>query len=99
MVGISLTNWLKEENYRVKAVCDGLSAIGAIQEEPWDIVLLDYKMPGMDGLEVLRRIKEMAPQTVVLMMTAYASIANSVQAMKDGAFDYIVKPSMSKSSA
>ncbi|MFZ2447164.1 MAG: sigma-54 dependent transcriptional regulator [Syntrophobacteraceae bacterium] len=92
MVGISLTNWLKEENYRVKAVCDGPSALVAVREEPWDIVLLDYKMPGMDGLEVLRRIKEMAPQVVVLMMTAYASIANSVQAMKEGAFDYIVKP-------
>lgn len=92
MVGVSLTNWLNEENYYVKAVCDGFSAITAVKEEPWDIVLLDYKMPGMDGMEVLRQIKELAPHTVVLMMTAYASIANSVQAMREGAFDYIVKP-------
>ncbi len=92
MVGISLTNWLKEENYEVKAVCDGQSALDSFKDECWDIVLLDYKMPGMDGMQVLRQIKELAPQTVVLMMTAYASIANSVQAMKEGAFDYIVKP-------
>ncbi|MEN6440218.1 MAG: sigma-54 dependent transcriptional regulator [Syntrophobacter sp.] len=92
MVGISLTNWLKEENYEVKAVCDGQSALDAFKNECWDIVLLDYKMPGMDGMQVLRHIKELAPQAVVLMMTAYASIANSVQAMKEGAFDYIVKP-------
>src|SRR5512139_1359680 len=92
MVGISLTNWLREENYFVKAVCDGPTAICAVREELWDIVLLDYKMPGMDGLEVLRNIKEISPKTVVLMMTAYASIPNSVQAMKEGAFDYIVKP-------
>jgi DNA-binding NtrC family response regulator len=53
---------------------------------------LDLKMPGMDGMEVLRQIKALAPQTVVVMMTAYASIATSVQAMKEGAHDYIVKP-------
>jgi DNA-binding NtrC family response regulator len=92
MVCISLTNWLREENYFVQSVNDGPSAIKAVSEQAWDIVLLDYKMPGMDGIEVLRQIKELAPQTVVLMMTAYASITNSVQAMKEGAFDYIVKP-------
>jgi DNA-binding NtrC family response regulator len=92
MVCISLTNWLREENYFVQSANDGPSAICALKEQPWDIILLDYKMPGMDGIEVLRHIKELAPQTVVLMMTAYASIANSVQAMKEGAFDYIVKP-------
>ncbi len=92
MVCISLTNWLREENYFVKSVNDGQSAIDSVKDEVWDIVLLDYKMPGMDGLEVLKHIKELSPQTVVLMMTAYASIANSVQAMKDGAFDYVVKP-------
>ncbi|MCE5333359.1 MAG: sigma-54 dependent transcriptional regulator [Desulfobacteraceae bacterium] len=92
MVCISLANWLKEENYFVKYVNDGQAAIETMKQEAWDIVLLDYKMPGMDGLDVLRHIKEIAPQTVVLMMTAYASIANSVQAMKEGAFDYVVKP-------
>jgi two-component system response regulator AtoC len=92
MVCLSLTNWLKEENYWAHAVEDGASAIAAVHAEKWDIVLLDLKMPGMDGLEVLRRIKSISPQTVVVMMTAYASIPSSVQAMKEGAYDYVVKP-------
>ncbi|MCK8600910.1 sigma-54-dependent transcriptional regulator [Desulfoferrobacter suflitae] len=92
IVCLSLTNWLQEENYLARAVHDGQSAIEAIGQENWDIVLLDLKMPGMDGLEVLRRIKEIAPQTVIIMMTAYASVPSSVQAMKEGAYDYIVKP-------
>jgi DNA-binding NtrC family response regulator len=92
MVCLSLTNWLKEENYWAHSVEDGASAIAAVNAEKWDIVLLDLKMPGMDGLEVLRQIKSISPQTVVVMMTAYASIPSSVQAMKEGAYDYVVKP-------
>jgi len=92
MVCLSLVNWLKEENYLARSAGDGPSAIALMSEEKWDIVLLDLKMPGMDGLEVLREIKKIAPQTVVVMMTAYASIPSSVQAMKDGAYDYLVKP-------
>ncbi|MDY0040704.1 MAG: sigma-54 dependent transcriptional regulator [Desulforhabdus sp.] len=92
IVCLSLTNWLQEENYQAKAVGDGLGAIAAVQQENWDIVLLDLKMPGMDGLEVLRKVKEIAPHTVVIMMTAYASVPSSVQAMKEGAYDYIIKP-------
>lgn len=92
IVCLSLTNWLQEENYQARAVEDGPSAIAAIQEENWDIVLLDLKMPGMDGLQVLRKIKEIAPYTAVIMMTAYASVPSSVQAMKEGAYDYIIKP-------
>jgi DNA-binding NtrC family response regulator len=92
MVCLSLTNWLKEENYFAASVQDGQSAVKAVGDEKWDVVLLDLKMPGMDGMEVLRHIKEIAPQTVVVMMTAYSSIASSVKAMKEGAYDYIVKP-------
>lgn len=92
IVCLSLTNWLQEENYLARAAGDGPSAIAAIREENWDVVLLDLKMPGMDGLEVLRKIKEIAPHTAVIMMTAYASVPSSVQAMKEGAYDYIIKP-------
>jgi len=92
MVCLSLVNWLKEENYFAQSAEDGPSAIAAVSQEPWDIMLLDLKMPGMDGLEVLRQVKKISPQTVVIIMTAYASIASSVQAMKEGAYDYIVKP-------
>lgn len=92
MVCLSLTNWLKEENYLARSVGDGPGAIELVSREQWDIVLLDLKMPGMDGLEVLREVKKIAPQTVVVMMTAYASVPSSVQAMKEGAYDYLVKP-------
>jgi DNA-binding NtrC family response regulator len=92
MVCLALTNWLEEENYFAQAVEDGPQAIKAVRGENWDIVLLDLRMPGMDGLEVLKKVKEIAPQTVVIMMTAYASIPGAVQAMKEGAYDYIVKP-------
>ena len=92
MVCLALTNWLEEENYFAQAVEDGPQAIKAVRGENWDIVLLDLRMPGMDGMEVLKQVKEIAPQTVVIMMTAYASIPGAVQAMKEGAYDYIVKP-------
>jgi DNA-binding NtrC family response regulator len=92
MVCLALRNWLEEENYLAHAVEDGPQAIAVVREENWDIVLLDLRMPGMDGIEVLKQIKEIAPHTVVIMMTAYASIAGAVQAMKEGAYDYIVKP-------
>lgn len=92
MVCLALTNWLEEENYFAQAVEDGSQAVKAVKEENWDIVLLDLRMPGMDGMEVLKQVKEIAPQTVVIMMTAYASIPGAVQAMKEGAYDYIVKP-------
>ena len=92
MVCLALTNWLQEENYLTKAVENGPQAIAAVREENWDIVLLDLRMPGMDGMEVLKRLKEISPQTVVIMITAYASIPGAVQAMKEGAYDYIVKP-------
>lgn len=92
LIRLSLTEWLKEENYLTRAVEDGPGALEALRKEPWDIMLLDLKMPGMDGLDVLREAKKIAPQTTVIMMTAYASVASSVQAMKEGAYDYIVKP-------
>jgi DNA-binding NtrC family response regulator len=92
MVCLALTNWLQEENYLTKAVESGPQAIAAVREENWDIVLLDLRMPGMDGMEVLKQLKEISPQTVVIMITAYASIPGAVQAMKEGAYDYIVKP-------
>ena len=92
MVCLALTNWLEEENYFARAVQDGPQAIEAVRDENWDIILLDLRMPGMDGMEVLKQVKEIAAQTVVIMMTAYASIPGAVQAMKEGAYDYIVKP-------
>ena len=92
MVCLSLSNWLEEENYFARAVEDGPKAVAAVREENWDIILLDLRMPGMDGMEVLKKIKEIAPQTVVIMMTAYGEVDLAVRAIKGGANDFILKP-------
>ena len=62
------------------------------QEKSWSIILLDLKMPGMDGLETLKILKDVDPDAEILMMTAYATVDTAVHAMKEGAFDYLVKP-------
>ena len=88
----SLNDWLKEDGYDVGLAAGGEEALDMAAKHPWDVILLDLKMPGMDGLQTLKRLKEVRPDAEVLMMTAYASIDTAVEAMKDGAFDYLVKP-------
>ena len=88
----SLKDWLMEDGYSVALAIDGENAIAMVQESQYDVILLDLKMPGIDGLETMRRIKGISPDSEVLMMTAYASVDTAVQAMKEGAFDYLVKP-------
>ena len=88
----SLNDWLKEDGYVVGLAASGQEAIDMVQKGTWEVMLLDLKMPGMDGLETLRKVKEVSPEVEVIMMTAYATIDTAVQAMKEGAFDYLVKP-------
>ncbi|MCF8129616.1 MAG: sigma-54 dependent transcriptional regulator [Deltaproteobacteria bacterium] len=88
----SLKDWLMEDGYSVTLAVDGKDAIALVETFQYDVILLDLKMPGMDGLEAMRHIKEISPDSEVLMMTAYASVDTAVQAMKEGAFDYLVKP-------
>lgn len=88
----SLYNWFKEDGYRVDTAEDAKKALKKLQENAWDIVLLDIKMPGMDGMELQKRINEIDPNIIVIMITAYASVDTAVQALKEGAFDYITKP-------
>ena len=78
--------------YQVEAVQDGREALRKVEEIPYDILILDIMMPGMDGLEVLRRVKETHPDVDVIMVTGLSQIDTAVQAMKLGAFDYISKP-------
>ena len=82
----------KKEGYTVKEAKDGLQGLKLFKKEFFHIVLLDLKLPGIDGMEVLAKIKEDDPETPVIIMTAYASIESAVQAMRYGAFDYITKP-------
>ena len=88
----SLLVWLKKSGYLVRGAGAGAEALERLGEFPFDLVFLDMKMPEMDGLEVLRRIKENYPGTLVVMMTAYGSIESAVDAMKEGASDYLLKP-------
>ncbi len=88
----SLAGWLEKDGHTIGTAPDGPSALAEMAAHPWSILLVDLKMPGIDGLEVLRRVKETWPDTAVLLMTAYATVDTAVKAMKLGAFDYIVKP-------
>src|SRR3972149_6910216 len=88
----SLYNWFKEDGYRVGAAENAVEALKKLQENPWDIVLLDIKMPGMDGMELQRRINEIDKSITIIIMTAYASVETAIQALKAGAFDYVTKP-------
>jgi two-component system, NtrC family, response regulator AtoC len=88
----SLLGWLEKDGYTVDTAPDGRTALARIQAEPWSIVLLDLKMPGMDGMQVLEEAKKIRPETVIVIMTAYAAVDTAVTAMKIGAYDYLVKP-------
>ena len=88
----SLVDWLREDGYHAEAASDGFEALQKLKERPWDIALVDLKMPKMDGLELMERMKEMDPDIQVIIITAYATVHTAVQAMKKGAYDYLVKP-------
>ena len=83
---------LSAEGYHVETSAGGRTAIEKIQEQDFDVVITDLKMPGMDGIEVLKTIKILQPEVPVIMITAYSTISSAVEAMKNGAFDYIAKP-------
>jgi len=83
---------LTSEGYAVEPSTSGEEALAKLAERTFDLTLLDLLMPGMDGLEVLRRLKKIDPGAMVIIITAYASVESAISAMKSGAFDYIQKP-------
>ena len=88
----SLGGWLQKDGYLVEAAPDGRSAVERMKAQPWNVVLVDLKMPGMDGLQVLEEARKLQPDAAVIIMTAYATVDTAVTAMKLGAFDYLIKP-------
>ncbi len=80
------------DGYELTTAADGGRAISLVAAQSFDVVVTDLRMPGADGFEVLRAVKARAPETEVIMMTAYATVADAVEAMKLGAYDYLQKP-------
>ncbi|HSO77602.1 MAG TPA: sigma-54 dependent transcriptional regulator [Bacteroidales bacterium] len=88
----SLNNWFIEDGYSVECAENAKHALLLLESRNFDIILADIKMPGMDGLEMHRRIKMLNKDAIVIIMTAFASVDTAVQALKDGAYDYVTKP-------
>jgi two-component system response regulator AtoC len=83
---------LSKEGYAVDRALDGREAIDKGERTPYDVVLTDIKMIGVDGMEVLRAYRQKSPETIMIMMTAFGSIETAIQAIKEGAYDYVSKP-------
>jgi len=88
----SLHNWFIEDGYDVERAENAKNALLMLESRKFDIILADIKMPGMDGMEMHRRIRALNRDTIVIIMTAFASVDTAVQALKDGAYDYVTKP-------
>jgi len=88
----SLYSWFIEDGYHVECAENANRALSILESSSFDIILADIKMPGMDGLEMHRRIKSLNRNSIVIVMTAFASVETAVQALKDGAYDYVTKP-------
>jgi DNA-binding NtrC family response regulator len=88
----SLTAWFEDEGYTVDVASSGKEALAKLTESKWDIFFLDLKMPGMSGLELQKKIKEIQPDSTIIIITAFASVESAVEAMQSGAYDYLSKP-------
>ncbi len=88
----SLSAWLEKDGYTLASAPDGETAVARVKAERWSILLIDLKMPGIDGLQVLEQVRTEQPAAVAVIMTAFATVDSAVAAMKLGAYDYLVKP-------
>ncbi len=88
----SLSKWFQEEGYGVTVAESAQDALQKMAQRQFDLALVDIKMPGTDGVELQRRMHEIDPELLVIMMTGYASVETAVAALKNGAYDYVSKP-------
>jgi len=88
----TLAKRLEKRNLKVLKACDGESALALVRAQPLDVVALDVRMQGMDGIQVLRAIKALNPTIEVVMLTGHASVEAALEGMELGAFDYLMKP-------
>jgi DNA-binding response OmpR family regulator len=89
---LSLAEILRLEGCQVRSVSGGEAALDALEQEKFDLMLLDLKMPGMDGLDVMRAAAQIAPETQIIFLTAHGSLESSIEALRYGAHDYLLKP-------
>jgi DNA-binding NtrC family response regulator len=83
---------LTQDGYRIDTAEDGIKALSLCEKKSYDLVITDLKMPEMDGLALMRRLRRVSPEVPVIVVTAFGSVQTAVEAMKEGAFDYITKP-------
>ena len=83
---------LESESYQIVTAASGSEALDLLKQDSFDLVLTDLKMPEVNGLDVLRQTREVAPQAVVLILTGYSSLESAIEALREGAYDYLVKP-------
>ncbi|MGD9323930.1 MAG: response regulator, partial [Desulfobacterales bacterium] len=88
----SLAGWLQRDGHAVDTASSGEEALEKLKEARFDIMLVDIKMEGISGLDVLQHVKENDPDVAIVMITAYGSIPTAIEAMKNGAYDYMLKP-------
>jgi DNA-binding response OmpR family regulator len=88
----SVADILSLEGYQVQSVDRGKAALAALQAESYDLMLLDLKMPGMDGVEVMRNAARIAPDTKIILLTAHGSLQSAIEALRHEAHDYLLKP-------
>lgn len=88
----TLVKRLKDRGLDVEGVTNGKDALLAVERRDFDIVLLDVKMPGMDGIETLRHLKKRKPSTEVIMLTGHGSVESGIQGLQLGAYNYVMKP-------
>src|SRR3954451_22299197 len=92
----SISKTLQRVGYQVSAAASGEEALDMLGEQAFDVVLTDIRMPGLTGVELLSKIKDKAPDSIVILMTGYASLGTAVESLRLGAHDYLIKPSSSQ---
>ena len=88
----TLTDILKKENYEVNSFSDGTEALNALKQINFDVVITDLRLPGTNGLDILKAAKEMNSRIIVIIITAYATVETAIESLKLGAYDYLLKP-------
>lgn len=88
----SLELLLRDEGYKAETAADGEEALEKIKTDNYDLVITDIKMPKLDGIELLRKTNQISPDTFFIIMTAYASVNTAIEALREGAYDYFIKP-------